>query len=989
MKKSILSFLAILLSFFSFAQIAQLEVANDKGNFKADNTVSLENLDVQTKIVGNLSNTVVTMTFKNNSKRVLEGRLTFPLPEGVSISGFALDINGKLRDAVPVEKEKAKEVFESVERRKVDPGIIEKVEGNNFRTRIYPIPANGNRIVQISFNENLKTSNAKLYYNYIFSKDVTIPKFDLKVQVYDEVNVPTLGERPDGDFNFVKQGNIWTAQISKSNFKTKDNLRVYLDQDIKGKLISQAASGSYYFLLNVPTNASVKSRNLPKTIGLIWDNSLSMSKRNLDKEFSFLEDYFKINKNVIVKLALLSNRWEDDKIFKISDGNFSELKNYLSKIEYDGGTDYSQLKNIDVDEYLFFTDGISGFGDLKLDLKKPTFCITSNVKSNFSQLQFISRKTGGELINLASNDVAAELKKILNTNLRFLGIKPNNAISELYPSSGKIVNDNINIVGISNQKNTKLTLLFGYNNQVSEEKIVELDFEKNNTDNWNIAQVWAQNKIEDLELQPKVNAEEIRTLGKQFGIVTSNTSLIVLEDVNDYVKYAILPPSELRKDYDSKFKNRQNEISERRVSIMKRAEESIADLKEWWKTDFKPKNKYPKVNTKNAEVPPPPPNSDAVVRESVAYATEATRDTTARLRDIQEVVLVSNPRAMRSVGSYERVNSVTIEQAIEGRVAGLTITNSADEIKANIKTMDIKSTAEYMKHFDNLKSAKAIYQEYLKQRKQYQETPTYFFDVANLLFNLNDKNLGLKVLSSITDLDLENEELYKLVLYQLKKQGVNDKSVFIAKKILEWRPMDPQSFRDYALALEDNGQHQEALTQLYKIFTNDYTEEIANRDFKIEETVLMELNELIHNRKANPKEINPKLIAELPVNIRVVLNWNKDHTDIDLWVTDPSGEKCMYSHKSTEIGGRLSDDFTEGFGPEQFILKKAVKGKYKIETDFFGEQQVSISGPTTLMAEIYLNYASGKQERKVVVFQSDKKDEGGNNNGVLIAEFDY
>ena len=42
-------------------------------------------------------------------------------------------------------------------------------------------------------------------------------------------------------------------------------------------------------------------------------------------------------------------------------------------------------------------------------------------------------------------------------------------------------------------------------------------------------------------------------------------------------------------------------------------------------------------------------------------------------------------------------------------------------------------------------------------------------------------------------------------------------------------------------------------------------------------------------------------------------NWNKDNTDIDLWVTDPNGEKCMYNHKSTEIGGRLSDDFTGGF----------------------------------------------------------------------------
>jgi uncharacterized protein YfaP (DUF2135 family) len=125
------------------------------------------------------------------------------------------------------------------------------------------------------------------------------------------------------------------------------------------------------------------------------------------------------------------------------------------------------------------------------------------------------------------------------------------------------------------------------------------------------------------------------------------------------------------------------------------------------------------------------------------------------------------------------------------------------------------------------------------------------------------------------------------------------------------------------------------------------------------------------------------------VNIRVVLNWNKDNTDIDLWVTDPRGEKCMYSHKSTEIGGRLSKDFTEGFGPEQFLLKNAVKGKYKIETNFFGEQQVSISGPTTLMAEIFLNYASGKQERKIVVFQSDKKGSGGNNNGILVAEFEY
>ena len=153
----------------------------------------------------------------------------------------------------------------------------------------------------------------------------------------------------------------------------------------------------------------------------------------------------------------------------------------------------------------------------------------------------------------------------------------------------------------------------------------------------------------------------------------------------------------------------------------------------------------------------------------------------------------------------------------------------------------------------------------------------------------------------------------------------------------------------------------------------------------------MELNELIsrNRNKLDISTINPKLIVDLPVNIRVVLNWNKDNTDIDLWITDPTGEKCMYSHKETASGGRLSTDFTQGFGPEQFLLKKAIKGKYKIETNFYGENQVTLTGPTAIMAEIYINYATGKQERKLVVFQNQKKSRQGNGDGILIGEFEF
>ena len=199
--------------------------------------------------------------------------------------------------------------------------------------------------------------------------------------------------------------------------------------------------------------------------------------------------------------------------------------------------------------------------------------------------------------------------------------------------------------------------------------------------------------------------------------------------------------------------------------------------------------------------------------------------------------------------------------------------------------------------------------------------------------------------------------------------------------------MDAQSHRDYALALQDNGRYQEALECLYSVLNASYSPEAASRDNGIEEVIVCEINNLIsrYKNKLNLNNIDQKIVADLPVNIRVVINWNKNDTDIDLWVTDPSGERCFYSHTRTALGGRISRDITQGFGPEQFMLKKAINGTYKVETNFFGERQLTLSGPTTIMAEIYLYYSDGRQERQVITFQNGEN--GKEKEGVLIGEF--
>ena len=995
--KKMFAFLLMMVSVAIWAQIPNIEIPNAKGDFKPTNEVNLEKLDIKVKIAGNISTTVMTMVFRSNSNRILEGRLTFPLPEGVSVSGYALDINGKLRNAVPVEKEKAKEVFESIERRRVDPGILEKVEGNNFRTRIYPIMPNSTRTVQITYHQELKKIGGNLQYFLPLDFEKAIPEFNLKTSVFENFITPQLEEKPNGEFDFIKNGNVWTAETKKTNYKSTGNLKVNLPQseDKNAVVMQNASDNHFYFLSNVNINSSSRAKNLPSKIGLIWDNSLSAKKANHEKEFELLDEYFKAVKNISVKVAYLNNDFEEGKTFSVKNGNWDELKTELKSVKYDGGTDFGKLKNLEnVGEYLLFSDGLSTFGDLNLKLNKPVYTVISSAKANFSQMKSISLKTGGEMLNLGQNLAKDEVKKLLYENLKFIGIKENNSVSEVYPSLPQTIENGFNISGISSKKATEITLLFGYGNVPTIEKTIKLNADENTVEDWEIAQFWAQKKLAELELFADKNKDEIKNLGKQFGIVTMNSSLIVLENVSDYVKYEITPPSELKTEYDKQMKNVFAQRENRVNNLMQRAESMTENLKNWWKTDFTPKKKYPEPTSKK----------DSVITRGISENTSRrnrerrnTRMDTTQTKEINEVVMIGYGRQRKT----DITGSVT--QVLEGRASGVVVyamgikrkdKNLDDSYQPNsgkITVIDVKSDAEYMEAFEENSTASEIYEEYLVQREKYLQTPSFYFDVAQLLFEKKSPKLALRVLSSIADLDIENEELYKLLAYKLKEGKFYDKELWIFGKVLEWRPFDPQSYRDYALALEDIGKYQEALDTIYKIFNRSYTQELADRDFGIEETVLMELNELIsrHKNELDFSKINEKLIANLPVDVRVALNWNKDNTDIDLWVTDPNGEKCMYSHKSTEIGGRLSDDFTGGFGPEQFLLKKAIKGTYKIETNFFGENQVSVSGPTSLMAEIFINYASGKQERQIVVFNKSKKSNTGNGDGVLIAEFKF
>ncbi|MCZ4243233.1 VIT domain-containing protein [Pedobacter punctiformis] len=1000
--KAIIVFPLLILATFVQAQMPVLKVQQAE-NEAQKQAVNLKKLNIDVQITGNIATTVMTMTFYNNSNRVLEGELTFPMPDGVTVSRYALDINGKMREAVPVEKAKATEVFESIERRRVDPGLLEKVEGNNFRTRIYPLPAKGSRTIIVGYEEELNFNHTNaLQYHLPLDYNQPIEEFALKTTVFESVIKPELAEQPDGTFNFSAKGNTYVGEIKKTNYEPKHGLTISLPKrsDLPEVQMQKASTG-YYFMVNVFPKVQNRPRQWANQIGLIWDCSLSGLQRDVKKEMELLDLIIKQKQNLTIQLGLLNNNFKSGGNFVITNGNWALLKKKLESVVYDGGTNFSAInsKNLQAEEYLFFSDGLSTFGKNTVNLNKPVHTINTALKADYSTLKYISLKTGGQFINLNAINTETAFKQLSQENLQFLGIKNGVDVKQVYPSLHVNVDGQLSLAGILNGLNTQFMLQFGYGNTVVLEVPIRLNATEHTLTSIDVRRVWAQKKIAEMDIQYEANKEDISALSKQFGIVTRNTSLIVLENLDDYLRYDITPPAELRSEYDVVMKQRRADILERKTDLMNAAVAMTKDLKTWWNTDFralktnKEKDKYPTVaGDPVADVVAAEPASQKMeVQEMRVPAPVAIPPNQANRREtesnaLHEVVVTASSQVV------QRKSMASASVALQGSVAGLQvadkkiITRVGEMIQGpTIIIPEFKSDKDYMKNLNG--KPDSAYLAYLKMRPGYITTPMFYFDVANWFYQQKDSVRALTILSNIADLDLENADLYKTLAYKLKQTGNYTEEIFVTGKVLQWRPMEAQSYRDYALALADAGQYQKALDHLYKVLTQSYNSQIADRDQGIEEIIISEINNLINNHKdkLNVRGIDKRMIFPLPVDIRVVLNWNKNDTDIDLWLTDPTGEKGYYSNPRTQIGGRISNDFTSGYGPEQFMVKKAVKGKYKIEVNYFGDSQINISGPTTITAEIYTRYSTGKQERKVIVLPM----EANNKNGNLIGEFSF
>lgn len=995
--------------------------------------VFLEKLQVKASITGPLAYTSLTMTFRNPHNRPLGGDLYFPLPEGASVSGYALDINGILVDGVVVTKEKARVIFEKEMRRRVDPGLVEWTKGNNFKTRVFPIPAKGTRTVRVDYLNELENDRDGLVYRLPLAFKVKLADFSLNLEVDSGNTAPSVKQGPLEGVELAKWQQIYRAQIEKKDVLLNQDLLVALPAPTQQNVYVEEHNGEYFFLADLVAGAAFSEFNKKPsqrdTIALIWDASASRMGDHI-KELQFLRDFLTSFAGINVSsdlerdistrpgkkisLYLLRDTLTKDGEYALTDITAVDaLIQKLQQISYDGGTSLGalQLPKGSNDCALLFSDGVSNWNGDTPTIEIPAYAISDTASTDFGALKSICRASGGQFFNLQTMEGYQQATQAIlgaAPQLNVISVTSTGAaVYGVYPTVGDPVasNGKIRLVGRVTAGDAAITLRCGYTQ----------DMAKNNTITFSTSKAikggllrryWAQRKLDDLLLNQKKNEQAITELGKQYAVVTPGTSLIVLENVNQYVEYGITPPAtlpDMLKQY--------NEIMAQRATQGKQVEENKLNKVlgmwqqqvQWWERDYKPKDKnflakITGVLLRDREQPVPAMNDEdarlSVQDESESQREEFAAPALAAPAEAQASIARTYSRSDRfsvktaEMGGTENESNNAPGNASSPQTVKSTVSSGANGSEAQpAKQIEVKDWDPKAPYLEALKEADATNRQQVYQafRMQYGRTPAFFLDCANYFYRLGDTAFANRVLSNITELELENAALLRVAAYRLLDAKEYSLAIALLREVKRLRPEEPQSWRDLGLALFDVSQAtkgnaaeqtatslRESLELMKHVIMNNW-----DRFEGIEVIALTEFNRILPlAEKAGVKSaeigLDPRLIKLLDMDIRVSMSWDADLTDIDLHVIEPSGEEVSYSHNLSATGGKVSRDFTQGYGPETYDLRRGAAGKYKIKANYYGSDRVRLLGPATLRLEIFTNYGRDNEVKQSVTLRLDQ-----------------
>ena len=942
---------------------------------------------VEARVAGAFATVRTEIVVSNPNGRPLEGALEFPLPDGASVCGYALDVNGVMTDGVVVKKEKARVAFEEEVKKGVDPGLVEHVKGNAYRTRVYPIPANGVRHVRVDYVTPLAFAP-----NGDAALILAMPRVPLKERKVS-ITVPMGGGIPPpvlgglGDHRFVQAEAAWRSETTDADVTPDADVTVALPAMPERVCATERVNDEVWFAISdrPPSLETVKT-SLPKTWRILWDASGSRSAEDVKASRAVID---LLPEEACYELVVFRNAVEKPRICATR----GELAAALDRAPCDGGTDFAALaafsrKNPTENRTLLFTDGMDVLGEGEVDFgaNKPIAVMTGAAKDGAA----LRRICGGLVIDLAVRTAAQALEEI-GAPAPTLADVTGEGIANVQ-GVGQIARGRVTVLGRLTGDSAEVRLDYGNGRLSKPVTIRRADAREGKT----LSTAWAAARVNELSPRADDNAEELLAIGRRYRITSPATSMIVFERLDQWLTHDVEPP-ESAKELHEKWAARRPSEAQRKQAEERRQQKYFAYLKNEWEA---------RVKWWNDPVPtkPKPPKS-GLFDEEPEVPVVPRRSASAR----SAFVNASVPRDAAASFAADEVNGAADEPAsafamAADRSAPAPVrAKSANAVRPKSAAATVKLTAwdpktPYLQAVKDAVTAlgggtganaanvaEVAYGEYLVQRKKYAASPAFYLDCAGYFFGIKANALAVRVISNLAELRLDDPGMLRTCAWRLREAGELDAALPILRKVARLRPEEPHSFRDLAIALEERGRRDanavdvaEALANYHKTAFTAWKREDAMWTAIV---AIEELNALIAwsgrqkwsggNAPKVPEmeEVYRKL---LDLDVRIALAWDTDNTDVDLHVLEPDGEEAYYRHNRTSTGGFLTHDVTTGYGPEEYLKKNAAKGIYRVLANYFGSRQQTLLGPATVTATVFTNWGRADEKRQVLSLRLDK-----------------
>ncbi|WP_190808545.1 TonB-dependent receptor plug domain-containing protein [Flagellimonas sp. S3867] len=690
-----------------------------------------------------------------------------------------------------------------------------------------------------------------------------------------------------------------------------------------------------------------------KKVDIYWDVSHSMVNRNLEKEFYFLDAYFKDALDANVVLLTFSNQVISKDEFKVVDGDWLGIKEKLKSVDYDGGTFFAPLEDYaQGGDILLFTDGKQTLGATTPNFDGELHVINGKKDFDRASLNLLAIVNNGNLVNLTEN---RSIKNQSNTQV-YSG--------NIYKGTTGLPNAEVYIKGNRSEfLKSDTSGAFKINAVVGDTLVISY---RNNEK----VEVLGDDLSIDFSFEDRgIQLDEV--------VVTDNVKVQTGETTTGYGKeskeklgYAVQSITD--KDITDIATTGNNAIQGKFSGVKLGQNDDLSQI------TMRPSNSILGNNYGLIVIdgiPTSRANSGSVGLADAA--PERGNDTAAPSRitgtgfidpqNIAEITVLKGLAATNRFGSMG-ANGVLLITTKTAQVAGpkgekrdlARLTNNVYDGK--IKVSNKALVTPYLKELKKGKNVQEAYDMYLKQRNKYANTPEYYLDVYAFFYSSNNE-IAERILTNILEKEQPSYDELRGMFLKTTENGNHNMALSAANRMLEQFPNKIQPYFDVAMANKNVGNHQEALNMFNRIVNGSANEQLNFGG--IEKVVGTEIRNLVNKERAHLdlSKVDQKYRNNLTYNARLFLDWNNADAEFVVQVVNPQKRFFNWEHTETADRARILNELQHGFSNEQFeIVGAETIGDWILNVTYLGNRTSGSKTPTFLKCTVQYNFGKPNQK---------------------------